>query len=580
MNEDTAKGAIDRGPGPGWKPAVVIVAIALVIRFVPGWVAPMTMAHFIGLGVGPLVGILGLLVWWVFSKRLPRRDKWLGLAMGLLVLVAGFALSHPTMPQVLVMYGLVLLMVAFAATLFLTRSKPWTDRRWILLLVWGLVFLPWLALRQDGQTGALAPELSARWRPTPEEMFLEDRAAAARNGVAPVATTAGSDWPGYRGPARDGHARGVTFASDWGKQPPREIWRRRVGPGWSSFAVVGDLVFTQEQRGAEDVVVCYSLTDGSEIWAHGVPERFEEPASGAGPRATPTFSDGRVFALTANSTLVSLDAATGDPHWQRNLIEELGAALPTWAFSGSPLVLGRAVLVFAGAEDGQSVAAYDRDTGERLWSSGTGTMSYGSPHPAVLDGVEQVLMSTDAGLQAFDPQSGDVLWEHAWPLTGMARIVQPVVLDDGKSLILPTGYGEGSRRLNVERGAAGDWRVEEVWSTLSLKPYFNGLVCHRGTCFGFDGRIFTAIGADDGERRWKGGRYGHGQVVLLDDMDLLLVLTEKGDVVLVEATPEAHREVARLPALAGKTWNHPVISQGRLLVRNAEEAACYELGAA
>ncbi len=563
--------------GPGWLTPAIIVAVALAIRFVPGWMAPMTMAHFIGLGVGPLIGIVGLLVWWLVSRRVPRRDKWLGLALGVGVLVVGFVLAHKTMPQVLVMYGLVVLAIAFVGGLWWTREWAWPRRRRALALVWPLAFLPWLIFRQDGQTGELDPELSLRWSPTAEERFLRMGAtgdaieATRRNAVVE------SEWPGYRGSARDAHVPGITFTTDWVDNPPRELWRRRIGPGWSSFAVAGDLVFTQEQRGGEEVVACYSLTDGREIWTHQTPERFEEAASGAGPRATPTFHDGRLYALTANSTVLGLDASTGQELWRQNLVEEFGAALPTWGFSSSPLVVGRRVIVFAGADEERALVAYDRETGDLLWTSGSGALSYGSPHPAVLDGVQQVLMSTDYGLQAFDPEDGALLWEHVWQLPGMARIVQPVILADGKSLILPTGYGEGSRRLSVRRDSTGVWAVEEIWDSRFLKPYFNGLACHRGTCYGFDGKIFTAIGESDGERRWKGGRYGHGQLVLLEDMDLLLVLSEKGEVVLVEATPEEHREIARLPALGGKTWNHPVVTQGKLLVRNAEEAACYEL---
>ena len=308
--------------------------------------------------------------------------------------------------------------------------------------------------------------------------------------------------------------RDVSFASDWQARPPKELWRRRVGPGWSSFAVAGERVFTQEQRGAEEVVVSYSLADGSEIWARGDETRFEEAASGAGPRATPTFAGGVLYALGAKGALRALDATTGELLWRRDLTEDVEAPLPIWGFSSSPLVVGEAVLVFAGGDGDRGVVAYRRDTGELLWSSGHGALSYGSAHLATLGGTEQVLMSSDKGLEAFDPEDGTLLWEFSSPLTGAARIVQPVVLEDGASVILATGFGVGSKRLRVERDTAG-WGAEEVWSSRFLKPYFNGLACHEGTCYGFDGKILTAIGADDGERRWKGGRYGHGQLLVL-----------------------------------------------------------------
>jgi len=564
--------------GPGFRVPLIIVALALVLRFVPGWVVPITLVHFISLGVAPLLGILALLVWWMLVRRVPLRERLAGLVLGIGIFVVGAFVAHPTMRQVLVTHGAPTAMIVVVGALVLTRTVPWPRRRWILILSLAVAFLSWSAFRQDGQVGDLAPQLSLRWRTTAEQRFL------ARHSETPDARSAGnlslrgawSDWPGFRGPSRDARILGVSFDTDWQNDPPREIWRRAVGPGWSSFAVAGDLVFTQEQRGAHEVVSCYSLEDGREIWAQGTEDRFEEPAAGPGPRATPTFDSGRIYAVGASGTVQCLDAANGERLWRRNLREDVDAPLPTWGFSSSPLVVGRVVVVFAGAGDGRAAVAYDRETGEMLWAAGQGAFSYSSGHLARIGAVDQVLISSDIGIEALDPEDGRLVWEHRWPTTQMPRIVQPVVLDDD-SVIVATGYGYGSRRLRVERQAAGDWIVQELWSSRFLKPYFNDLVCHEGSCYGFDNKIFTSIDADDGQRRWKGGRYGHGQVVLFPEMDLLLVLTEQGQVVLLEATPVAHREVGRFQALAGKTWNHPVVTQGKLLLRNAEEAACFEL---
>ncbi len=561
--------------GPAWKAPLIIAVVALALRFVPGWLAPFTMVHFMTLGIGPVVGLVGLLTWWALNRRVRGRDKWLGLALGVGVLLVGFAIAHPSMFQFLVMHALPLAMAVFVVALLLTREVAWPKRRWLLILALAVTLWPWSLLRQDGQIGALTPELAARWAPTAEDLFLEGRPIESPGGAAAGVATA-AEWPGFRGPHRDGKAQGARFDTDWGNNPPRELWRRRVGPGWSSFAVAGDLVFTQEQRGEEEAMVAYGLADGREVWVLGSPERFEEPASGVGPRATPTVGDGTVYALGAYGTLLAADATNGERRWRRSLREDVEAIVPVWGFTSSPLVMGRSVMVFAGADEGHSVVAYHRDTGDLLWSAGDGRQSYGSVHGAEIGGVDQALMASDVGLQAFDPDTGDLIWQHRWPLAQASRIVQPVVFDG--TVILGTGFGEGSRRLDVSRAASGEWTVAEAWTSRFLKPYFNDLVCHQGTCYGFDNKIFTAIGAGDGERRWKGGRYGHGQVLLVPEMDLLLVITERGEAVLVAATPEEHREVARFQALAGKTWNHPVITGGKLLVRNAEEAACFELG--
>ena len=573
--EDRSSGA---GAGPRLGPPLVILAVALALRFVPGWLVPLTLVHFISVGVAPLIGSVAMALWWLSARSIPLRERLIGLAIAIALLVLVFFTAHWSMQQFLVCNALVIVQVVVVVILVVTRGVAWPARRWILGLGLAIALLPWSGFRQDGQVGSLMPQLSLRWMPTAEDRFLQDRGAPPAPPVAarPPAA-ASSDWPGYRGPARDGRAVGVSFDADWQSRPPRALWRRRVGPAWSSFAVAGAVAFSQEQRGDQEVVVAYALGDGRDVWVQATAERFEEPASGAGPRATPTYDDGRLFTLGATGVVQCLNAATGARLWQGSLRRDVGASVPTWGFSSSPLVMGRAVIVFAGTGGGRSVVAYDRETGDLLWTSGDGTQSYSSGHRAVIGSVEQVLMCSDIGVQGLDPDGGDVLWEHRWSAAPMARIVQPVVLDGVDALIIATGYGIGSRRLSVERSPSNEWDVRALWSSISLKPYFNDLVQHGACCYGFDGERLTCIGIDDGRRRWKAGRYGHGQVVLVSDMDLLLVMTEQGAVVLVEAAPDGHREVARLQALTGKTWNHPVLTQGRLLVRNGAEAACFEL---
>jgi len=341
--------------------------------------------------------------------------------------------------------------------------------------------------------------------------------------------------------------------------------------------VVGDRLYTQEQRGEQEVVVCYSADTGDEIWSHGDAVRFTEVVSGAGPRATPTFHEGKIYALGAKGVLNCLDAATGRPLWSRDIVADSGAKVPIWGFSASPLVARGVVTVFAGGPDGKSVLGYQAASGELAWAAGEGQLSYGSPHLARLGGVEQVLMATDAGLTAFHPTTGDVLWRHGWPSgDGMARIVQPAILSDSDVLI-GTGMKVGTRRLHVTRGDDG-WADKEVWTTKAINPYFNDLVIHEGHLYGFDGIFFTCVSLEDGQGKWRERGYGGGQVLLLADQGLLLVLTEKtGEVALVRATPDELQELGRFKVIEGKAWNHPVVARGKLFVRNGEEMACFEL---
>jgi outer membrane protein assembly factor BamB len=573
---------MENKPRPRFLVPLLIIAASLALRYVPGWVVPQTMLHFMSVGFAPLLGLLGILLWWTFARRVSWGDSLLGVGAGILVLVLVIVLSHQSLIFVLMSEALPLALAILGIGLLLTRSWDWKSRRWLLATCFAIGLLPWTAFRVVGQRADLAFQLVPRWGRTTEQIFLESHGAKAQ-GATTAQLEPGSlagvpaTWPGFRGPTRDGVVRGVTFPTDWATKPPRELWRHKVGPAWSSFAVAGNLAFTQEQRGEDEIVVAYDLRDGHEVWVHASHERFDEPQGGAGPRATPAYDDGKIFALGASGTLTALDAATGTQLWTRSLRKDAEAPLPNWGFASSPLVSGRAVIVFAGGSNNRGLVAYDRDSGEKLWAAGKGTQSYASPLAATIGGVPQVLIATDFGVEAFRPEDGTPVWEHDWNMPQMPRIAMPLLLADDKTVMIPTGFGRGTRQIHVMPAASGGFTSETVWQSIALKPYFNDGVCFKDHCYGFDGQIFTCIDAATGQRAWKGGRYGSGQVVLLPDMDMLLVTAENGDVVLVAADPSGLKELGRIHAVQGKTWNHPVIADGLLLVRNDEEAACFEL---
>jgi outer membrane protein assembly factor BamB len=351
-----------------------------------------------------------------------------------------------------------------------------------------------------------------------------------------------------------------------------EYRSRPTGPRfhpWScGGAPSGPGIYTQEQRGEDEVISSHDATTGEPLWKHRVAARFWESQAGAGPRATPTLDEGRLYALGATGILNALDAETGSILWTRNVGDDAGEAVPIWGFSGSPLMLRELVVVAASG----TLVAYDAATGEPRWHGPKGDgESYASPHRVTLDGVEQILLARADGLIAVDPDNGTALWEHTWP--GF-RIVQPAVLPDGDLLL--ASEKNGVRRLRVNSGLHG-WTVEERWTSTRLKPYFGDFVIHGGHVFGFDGGILACIDLENGERMWKGGRYGHGQLLLLPELDLLLVLSEHGGLALVNATPDGFAENAAMPALEGKTWNHPVLADGLLFVRNGEEMAAFRL---
>jgi outer membrane protein assembly factor BamB len=379
------------------------------------------------------------------------------------------------------------------------------------------------------------------------------------------------EWPGFRGPRRDGVVRGVRIKTDWAATPPVEIWRRPIGPGWSSFAVRGDLLYTQEQRGEEEVVGCYKVSTGEPVWRHRDLVRFWESNAGAGPRATPTLHRNRVYSFGATGVLNALDAASGKVIWSRNVATDTDRKPPEWGFASSPLIADDLVVVAAAG----TLAAYNLADGKPRWKGPSYGGSYSSPHRATIGGVPQILLLGGPGAIGVAPADGAVLWEHKWE---PGAIVQPAVLANGDIVVnaLAVSGGLGTRRLAVKPGAEG-WTIEERWTSNGLKPYFNDFVTHKGHAYGFDNNILACIDLEGGKRKWKGGRYGNGQLLLLPEQDVLLVISEEGELALVGATTDQFREIARFRALDGKTWNHPVVVGDVLLVRNGEQMAAFRL---
>ena len=583
-------------------PGVVAVGLQWLAFYGVPIVMPGPAAGYIA-PLGGLVGGLAVIVWWIFLSRAPRFDRWGAIVLMTVALVATSHFLHESigtgmMRMVFFFYAIPVLSLAFVA--WAVASRPLADgpRRAAMVATILLACGGWTLLRTEGLTGGGSAEFAWRWSETPEQQLLARAAdepaalppapAAAETPEKPLLAEVGdepteippaseaaatdADWPGFRGPDRNGVIPGVRIETDWSQSPPVELWRRPIGPGWSSFAVRGDFLYTQEQRGEDEVVACYNATTGEPVWRHRDAVRFWESIGGAGPRATPTLSDGRVYTFGATGMLNALDAADGTVVWSRNAASDTDAKVPDWGFSISPLVIDDLVIV---AVPGQLVA-YDLATGDPRWFGPEGGAGYSSPHRLTIDGVEQILLMSGTGATSVAPADGKLLWEHPWPLS--ARIVQPALTADG-DVLMSAGESSGMRRVAVSHGPGG-WTIEERWTSFRLEPYFNDFVVHEGHAFGFDGRILACIDLEDDERKWKGGRYGHGQLVLLPDQDLLLVLSEEGELALVRAVADQFTELARFPAIVGKTWNHPVLAGDVLLVRNGRKMAAFRLSLA
>jgi outer membrane protein assembly factor BamB len=275
-----------------------------------------------------------------------------------------------------------------------------------------------------------------------------------------------------------------------------------------------------------------------------------------------------VCTLGATGIVNVLDGRTGAVVWTRNAASDTGAKLPDWGFAGSPLVVGDIVVVAASGR----LIAYDFANGKPRWNGPAAGTSYSSPHLVTIGGVQQVVLLTSTGATGVALADGAVLWQHQWK---GYPIVQPALTAEG-DILISVSESSGTRRLAVAHGQEA-WTVDERWTSNGLKPYFNDFVVHKGHAYGFDGAILACIDLSDGRRKWKGGRYGEGQLLLLADQDLLLVLSEEGELALVRAVPDQFTELSRRPAIEGKTWNHPVLAGDLLLVRNSEEMAAFHL---
>jgi outer membrane protein assembly factor BamB len=388
-------------------------------------------------------------------------------------------------------------------------------------------------------------------------------------------------WTDFRGPFRDGHYRQRPIRTNWPRGGLTPIWKQPIGGGYASFVIAHGRAFTIEQRGEQEVVAAYELTTGRELWTNAWSALFRESLGGDGPRATPTWAEGVVFALGASGELRALDESTGRVIWRKNILEDNRAANLDWGMAASPLVVDDTLVVLPGGPDGRSVVAYERKTGMRAWSALSDKQAYASPMLVTLAGVRQLIVFTAKRLVGLRPDGGELLWEYPWRTDFDINAGQPMVVSDNR-VFLSSGYGAGAAVIEVVLSPplepapyVAQFAVREVWRNNRMKNTFTSSVLYNGFIYGLDESILACLEAATGELRWKGGRYGHGQVLLAGGY--LIVLTEDGGLALVRATPDRHEEIARFQAIEGKTWNHPAMADGVLLIRNLAEMAAYDL---
>lgn len=565
-------------------PALLLIGVMLAARFGPSLVEGGLGKYWMVAVFGPLLCCLLMLIWWVAASRATWKERLFGF-LGLIAATAiTVRLADPTMRGPGTTYlTLPMGMLAFGlAATFLARRLPSIRTGGALacaLVGFGFTIL----LRNEGMTGDYKLGTHWRWSQTAEDALLA-RSKTGAPAPAPAQASrsatneavASPDWPGFRGADRAGRTAGPRISTNWAAHPPELLWKIPVGPAWSSFAVSGRRLFTQEQRGPMETIVCYDADNGRELWTRQIEARFDDPLGGPGPRATPTLANGGLFITGATGTLLRLDPATGEIIWKKDLTAVASRKPPMWGFSASPLVTHDLAIVYAGGTGDKGLLALDAASGELRWSAPGGSDSYASPQLSRILGEELVSMLSNDGLVLVDPASGRQRLNYEWKFS-QYRALQPNVVSND-TILLPTGMNTGTRAIRVTQAKEGaPLAAEELWTSRNLKPDFTDLVTFQGYAYGNDAGIWTCLDLKTGERKWKGGRYGKGQALLLESSGLLLIAGEQGQLVLVAADPAEHRELAVFQALEGKTWNHPVLVGDRLYVRNAQEAAAYKL---
>jgi outer membrane protein assembly factor BamB len=416
--------------------------------------------------------------------------------------------------------------------------------------------------RQGAETPAPAPVASAPVAATPAPAPAPEKAQPA------------SYWTDFRGPNRAGVYSETTIETAWPASGLPRLWKQPVGGGYASFTVGEGRAYTIEQRRDQEATTAYDVETGRELWAFSYPALFDEVLGGPGPRATPVYADGLVYSLGANGDLYCLSASTGKAKWSKNILADNQAKNIHWAMAGSPLIVDEKVIVTPGGTNGKSIVAYHRVTGALIWTSLNDRAGYTSPVVATLAGRKQIVWISGERAVGLAVEDGKLLWEFAFPAQMDMNCSQPVVIDD-EHVLLSSAQGPGAALLEIAKSGDG-YAARPIWQNNRLKNKFNSSVLYQGYIYGFDEAILACVDAKTGELKWKGGRYGYGQLLLAGGH--LVVLTEDGDVVLVRATPEGHQELARFSAIQGRTWNIPAIDNGLLLVRNTTEMACFRLG--
>lgn len=384
-------------------------------------------------------------------------------------------------------------------------------------------------------------------------------------------TAIAADWPQWRGPERTGISTETGLLTSWPPGGPKVVWKTSgLGVGYSSFAIVNGRMYTQGQRGKQEFVLALDVNNGAKIWETVTSRNFENDR-GSGPRGTPTFDNGKLYAMTGEGTVVCIDAATGKILWQVDSVQKFGGNVPQWGYSESPLIDGDRVIVMPGGR-GASVVSLDKKTGEVQWKSGNDHAGYSSAIVADVNGAKQVIVLSGQSASGLQESTGELLWRYGKVANNVANIATPIYQDG--TVFLSSAYDTGCALLKLNPKG-----MQEVYFNRDMMNHYSSSVLVDGTLYGYSNAFLSAMDFKTGKLLWKNRSVGKGSVLYADKR--LYALGEDGGVGLIEASPTAYKEVSRFEYQKGSlpSWSPLVIADGRMYLRDQDNLTSYDIKA-
>ena len=391
--------------------------------------------------------------------------------------------------------------------------------------------------------------------------------------AAPFTLAGPNDWPQWRGPNRDGISKETGLLKTWPEAGPKVLWKAPSGDGYSGIVVANGRLYTMHSTRSEELVVCLDAATGKEIWRFISDNQVYENQFGNGPRSTPIVDGELVFTLGGNGKLNALNAKTGAKVWSHDLRSEFGGQIPTWGVSTSPLVDGEMLFVDVGGSGGNGLMAFNKKSGKVAWKSNSSLPGYSAPIAVAVNGIKQILFFTGTALISASPTDGKQYWSYTWRTSYDVNAATPVLISPDK-VFISSGYNTGAAVLRM-KAANGGVKIEEVWKSQVMRNHFASSVLVGDYLYGFDEATLKCININTQEEKWGKRGLGKGSLIYADGH--LIVLSERGKLLLIEANPAEEIEKASAEVLRGRCWTVPTLANGKLYVKNQAEILCLDV---